>query len=152
PPEHPAAADPAARAARGTARPVDVGRTGRDARRDARRRQAPRGRAGPDRRHRVRPGPAGDADGGHAVLDPDRDQPGAQQGHLPDDRRCVMPVASKYVVNNLGEALAQRSFPTITAWNRLEGRPRRDDFSRALKAEVRDAAWMLARQWQIGEF
>jgi hypothetical protein len=62
-----------------------------------------------------------------------------------------MAVPSKYVVENLSAALAERAFPTITAWNRLEGRPRRDDFSRALKAEVRDALWMLARQWQIGE-
>jgi hypothetical protein len=36
-------------------------------------------------------------------------------------------------------------------WNRLEGRPRTTDFDRALKAEVRDALWMLARQWQFGE-
>jgi hypothetical protein len=42
--------------------------------------------------------------------------------------------------------------PTITMWNRLEGRPRAADFDRALKAEVRDAAWMLARQYQMGEF
>ena len=31
----------------------------------------------------------------------------------------------------------------MTLWNRLEGRPRRDDFDRALKAEVRDALWLL---------
>lgn len=42
--------------------------------------------------------------------------------------------------------------PTIVLWNRLEGRPRRPDFSRALKAEVRDPLWMITRQWQMGEF
>lgn len=63
-----------------------------------------------------------------------------------------MAVPSRYVVQDLSAALTERAFPTITAWNRLEGRPRRDDFSRALRAEVRDATWMLARQWQIGEF
>lgn len=42
--------------------------------------------------------------------------------------------------------------PTITAWNRMEGRPRTEDFDRALKAEVRDPLWMLSRQWQMGEF
>lgn len=42
--------------------------------------------------------------------------------------------------------------PTTVMWNRLEGRPRRTDFSRALKAEVRDPLWMLTRQWQMGEF
>jgi hypothetical protein len=42
--------------------------------------------------------------------------------------------------------------PTTVVWNRLEGRPRSDDLTRPLRAEVRDAAWMLARQWQFGEF
>ena len=41
---------------------------------------------------------------------------------------------------------------TIMTWNRLEGRTRAEDFDRALKAEVRDALWMLSRQWQMGEF
>jgi hypothetical protein len=58
----------------------------------------------------------------------------------------------RYRVPDLRSALTQRSFPTVTVWNRLEGRPRRDDFDRALKAEVRDALWMLAKQWQLGEF
>jgi len=42
--------------------------------------------------------------------------------------------------------------PTVVMWNRLEGRPRRTDFTRALKAEVRDPLWMITRQWQMGEF
>jgi hypothetical protein len=63
-----------------------------------------------------------------------------------------MPIPDKYVVHDLAPALSLRAFPTIVTWNRLEGRPRRDDFSRALKAEVRDALWMLCKQWQIGEF
>ena len=42
--------------------------------------------------------------------------------------------------------------PGITAWNRLEGRPRDQDFSRSLRAEVRDPLWFLCRQWQMGEF
>lgn len=58
----------------------------------------------------------------------------------------------KYVVPDLKDALSEKLFPTVTLWNRLEGRPRRDDFDRALKAEVRDALWMLTKQWQIGEF
>ncbi|MGH9768958.1 MAG: hypothetical protein ACREAB_16125 [Blastocatellia bacterium] len=55
-------------------------------------------------------------------------------------------------IANVNEALESRAFPTITLWNRLEGRPRTTDFKRALKAEVRDALWMLTRQWQMGEF
>src|SRR5262249_8555669 len=42
--------------------------------------------------------------------------------------------------------------PTITTWNRLEPRPRTANFERSLRAEVRDALWMLSRQWQFGEF
>jgi hypothetical protein len=42
--------------------------------------------------------------------------------------------------------------PLIRGWNRPEGRPRSDDFSRSLKAEVRDPLWFLTRQWQFGEF
>ena len=41
--------------------------------------------------------------------------------------------------------------PAVTAYNRLESRPRAHDFARSLRAEVRDAMWMLTRQWQLGE-
>ena len=43
-------------------------------------------------------------------------------------------------------------FPTLTRYNRLESRPRTDNFQRALRAEVRDALWMVCKQWQMGEF
>ena len=46
----------------------------------------------------------------------------------------------------------EKSYPMTFSWSRLEGRPRANDFSRALKAEVRDAMWMLTKQWQMGEF
>src|SRR5258708_3619053 len=42
--------------------------------------------------------------------------------------------------------------PRIIAFNRLEARPRTLDFTRSLRAEVRDPLWMLTRQWQFGEF
>ena len=42
--------------------------------------------------------------------------------------------------------------PTLPVFNRLEARPRTHDFDRALQAEIRDALWMLAKQWQMGEF
>jgi hypothetical protein len=41
--------------------------------------------------------------------------------------------------------------PIVKGWNRLEGRPRAEDFERALRAEVRDPLWFLARQWQFLE-
>ena len=41
--------------------------------------------------------------------------------------------------------------PAITAYNRLEGRPRTVDYTRSLRAEARDALWFLTRQWQLGE-
>jgi len=41
--------------------------------------------------------------------------------------------------------------PSITAYNRLEARPRSQNFERSLRAEVRDPLWMLTRQWQMGE-
>jgi hypothetical protein len=55
-------------------------------------------------------------------------------------------------VGQIAAALGQRLFPSITTWNRLEARPRSQTFDRALRAEVRDALWMLTRQWQMGEF
>lgn len=61
-------------------------------------------------------------------------------------------MAQPYVVANMTEAVTDRLHPAITRWNRLEGRPRTHDFDRALRAEVRDALWFLAKQWQLGEF
>lgn len=48
--------------------------------------------------------------------------------------------------------LGELVVPSITTWNRLEGRPRRGDFTRSLRVEVRDPLWMICRQWQFGEF
>ncbi|WP_295116479.1 hypothetical protein [uncultured Chitinophaga sp.] len=60
---------------------------------------------------------------------------------------------NKYVaVDNISEELSVRRLFGITLWNRLEARPRADNFDRALRAEVRDALWMLSKQWQMGEF
>jgi hypothetical protein len=60
---------------------------------------------------------------------------------------------NQYVaLDNIRQELTLRTIPAITLWNRLEARPRTDNFDRALKAEVRDALWMLTKQWQMGEF
>lgn len=58
----------------------------------------------------------------------------------------------QFIIQNIQHELAARTVPAITIWNRLEGRPRTLNFDRALKAEIRDALWMLTRQWQMGEF
>jgi hypothetical protein len=42
--------------------------------------------------------------------------------------------------------------PSITTWTRLEPQPRDATMARSLQAQVRDPLWMLARQWQLGEF
>ena len=55
-------------------------------------------------------------------------------------------------VGDMRAALSERRFPAITTWNRLESRPRSQHFERALRAEIRDALWMLTKQWQMGEF
>jgi hypothetical protein len=56
------------------------------------------------------------------------------------------------LISNMPGAISDRQFPAITQLHRLEGRPRTRKFDDALKAEVRDALWMLCRQWQMGEF
>jgi hypothetical protein len=48
--------------------------------------------------------------------------------------------------------VAKRFPPSITTWTRLEPRPREGSLQRSLQAQVRDPLWMLARQWQVGEF
>jgi hypothetical protein len=58
-----------------------------------------------------------------------------------------------FAIDNINEVLTRHLFPTVMMWNRVEGRPRATkNFDRALKAEVRDALWMLTKQWQMGEF
>jgi hypothetical protein len=61
-------------------------------------------------------------------------------------------MSSSLPVGNVMQALARRLFPSVTTWNRLEARPRTLSFDRALRAEARDALWMLTKQWQMGEF
>ena len=61
-------------------------------------------------------------------------------------------MSSSLKVTNIQEAISSRRFPSVTVWNRLEPRPRTRSFERALRAEVRDALWMLTKQWQMGEF
>ncbi len=42
--------------------------------------------------------------------------------------------------------------PSITTWTRLEPHCRSEDMRDSLQARVRDPLWLLARQWQFGEY
>jgi len=42
--------------------------------------------------------------------------------------------------------------PSITSWTHLEVRSRQADMRVSLSARVFDPLWLLARQWQVGEF
>jgi len=42
--------------------------------------------------------------------------------------------------------------PSITTWMRLEPRSRNAEMDTSLQARIYDPLWMLARQWQFGEF
>lgn len=61
-------------------------------------------------------------------------------------------MSARIQIADIVAAMGELANPTVLRWNRLEGRPRNADFQRAMRAEVRDAMWMLCRQWQLGEF
>jgi len=42
--------------------------------------------------------------------------------------------------------------PSVTIWNRIEPRCRATGLEPGLEARVHDPLWLLARQWQVGEF
>jgi hypothetical protein len=42
--------------------------------------------------------------------------------------------------------------PSVTIWDRIEPRCRANDPALGLEARLHDPLWMLARQWQVGEF
>jgi hypothetical protein len=50
------------------------------------------------------------------------------------------------------KAEAATPAPAITTWTRVEPQPRDATMQRSLQAQLRDPLWLLARQWQVGEF
>jgi hypothetical protein len=46
----------------------------------------------------------------------------------------------------------EEPIPSITTWMRLEPRSRDAEMSTSLQARTYDPLWLLARQWQLGEF
>src|SRR5262249_48952015 len=51
-----------------------------------------------------------------------------------------------------GRSIAECVMASITIWNRVEPRARATDMKAGLEARVHDPLWLLARQWQVGEF
>ena len=61
--------------------------------------------------------------------------------------------ASAAVVVKLDEATPpELTIPSITIRNRVEPRARTQNMKAGLEARVHDPLWLLARQWQVGEF
>ncbi len=52
----------------------------------------------------------------------------------------------------MADRIDYESCEPFRAWNRLEPRTRQADFDQSLRTEIHDPMWMLARQWQFGEF
>ena len=52
----------------------------------------------------------------------------------------------------LAPELSEEFRERFAAWLRIEPRCRQDDFAEGIRARTADALWMLARQWQTGEF
>ena len=48
--------------------------------------------------------------------------------------------------------VSEGAIPSITSWMRLEPRSRNAEMSTSLQARIYDPLWLLARQWQLGEF
>jgi hypothetical protein len=46
----------------------------------------------------------------------------------------------------------ERANPSITSWTHLEVRSRQADMRVSLSARVFDPLWLMARQWQVGEY
>jgi len=53
---------------------------------------------------------------------------------------------------SLIENIPEEFYKDFDTWFRLEPRCRSNDFARGLEARLADPLWMLARQWQTGEF
>lgn len=54
--------------------------------------------------------------------------------------------------NFIPDPLFQPLLPPTTRWDRLEPSARDEDLEEGLQARIADPLWMLARQWQLGEF
>ena len=57
-----------------------------------------------------------------------------------------------YGAGNLEEVLKDDKFFDVNFDYRIEGRTRDTNYTEALRLRVHDPLWMLARQWQMGEF
>ncbi|MEU8263234.1 hypothetical protein AB0C02_21710 [Micromonospora sp. NPDC048999] len=55
-------------------------------------------------------------------------------------------------MTTVDQPTAATESPSVTTWTRLEPRTRRADLAPAVDARIADPLWLLARQWQLGEF
>ncbi|MFE9201401.1 hypothetical protein [Micromonospora sp. NPDC007230] len=55
-------------------------------------------------------------------------------------------------MTTVDQPLTATEAPSVTTWTRLEPRTRRADLAPAVDARIADPLWLLARQWQLGEF
>jgi hypothetical protein len=81
---------------------------------------------------------------------------GGQGAHGARGLEEVSPVDVSEIWNALdSESLVEWAIfrgASITDWNRIEPRSRAQDLRAGLEARLFDPLWLLARQWQIGEF
>lgn len=58
----------------------------------------------------------------------------------------------RYVFNKQINSTLTKDSVKVNCGSRIEGRTRNHDITEALRLRVHDPLWMLARQWQMGEF
>jgi hypothetical protein len=63
-----------------------------------------------------------------------------------------MPLIVQYASFDPNLARTLPRTPSLTGWSRLEVQPTSTDYAAALEARIADPLWLIARQWQFGEF
>ena len=86
-------------------------------------------------------------------LDHGRSAAGLLRGLQSRRRHGVdRPVARGGALTKHSDTVRETVMASITSWMRLEPRTRSTTMQPGLQARVHDPLWLLARQWQLGEF
>ena len=72
--------------------------------------------------------------------------------YLKSARNYLKEIIDVYGPGNLEGLASEKDKLELKYYNRIEGRTRNTDPTEALRLRVHDPLWMLARQWQMGEF